>query len=223
MVYSRSLKTFACLLVVGIGSALVLTACGGGSVSATGQLQVVLERNPLSVGETATLQVRLVDATGNPLPNAQFAVESTEPFVAAVSGEGSSYLVRALAQGQAQVRVREQRTGAQRTLEIAVVPPPSRAARIEIIAERTVLTVGETVTFRAIVYDESNQVISVPVRWFSSDPAIVQVNTGGVVRARALGQANILARLEDESLSASVSVQVVQTLPDSGGIEVIIN
>lgn len=223
MVYSRSIGAFVCLLVVGIGSALVLSACGGGSVNATGQLQVVLERNPLSVGETATLQVRLVDANGNPLPNAQFAVESTEPFLAAISGEGGRYLVRALAQGRAQVRVREQRTGAQRTLEISVVAPPLRAARIEIIAERTVLAVAETVTFRAIVYDESNQVISVPVRWFSSDPAIAQVDTGGVVRARALGQASILARLEDESLSASVSVQVVQTLPGAGGIDVSIN
>lgn len=223
MVYSRTLKAFACSLVVGIVSALVLSACGGGSVSETGQLQVVLERNPLSVGETATLQVRLVNANGNPLPNAQFAVESTEPFVAAVSGEGGNYLVRALAQGQVQVRVREQRTGAERTLEIAVVSPPPRAARIEIIAERTVLTVGETVTFRAVVYDESNRVISVPVRWFSSDSAIVQVNTGGVVRARAVGQANILARLEDESLSTSVTVQVVQNLPGSGGMDVTIN
>jgi hypothetical protein len=47
------------------------------------------------------------------------------------------------------LRVREQRTGAQQTLEIAVNSPPIPAARIEIIAERTMLTVGETVPFRA--------------------------------------------------------------------------
>jgi uncharacterized protein YjdB len=210
--------------MLGIGIALMLSGCGGGgAVSATGRLQVVLERNPLTVGETSTLEVRLVDASGNPLPNAQFVVESTEPFVAAVSGEGGRYLIRALAQGQTQVRVREQRTGAQQTLVVAVNPPPIPAARIEIIAERTMLTIGETVPFRAIVYDQSGQVISVPVRWFSSDTAIVQVNTSGVVQARALGQARIMARLEDGSLSASVQVQVVQNLPGTGGVDISIN
>jgi len=222
MVYGRLIP--AILLMLGIGIALVLSGCGGGgAISATGRLQVVLERNPITVGETATLEVRLVDASGNPFSNAQFVVESTEPFVAAVSGEGGRYLIRALAQGQTQVRVREQRTGAQQTLEITVNPPPIPAARIEIIAERTMLTIGETVPFRAMVYDQSGQVISAPVRWFSSDTAIVQVNTSGVVQARALGQASIIARLEDGSLSASVQVQVVQELPGTGGVDVSIN
>jgi uncharacterized protein YjdB len=74
-----------------------------------------------------------------------------------------------------------------------------------------------------MVYDQSGQVISVPVRWFSSDTAIVQVNTSGVVQARALGQASIIARLEDGSLSASVQVQVVQELPGTGGVDISIN
>jgi hypothetical protein len=220
--YSRLIS--AVLLAQGIGMALILGGCGGGGTApTTGRLQVVLERNLITVGETAALEVRLVDASGNPLSDAQFVVESTEPFVAAVSGEGGNYLVRALAQGQAQLRVREQRTGAQRTLDLVVNAPATRAARIEIVAERTVLTVGETATFRAIVYDQAGQVLSTPVRWFSSDTTVVQVNTSGVVQARALGQASILARLEDDSLSASVSVQVVQTLPGSGGIDVSIN
>jgi|GEM_PF-1471657 uncharacterized protein YjdB len=209
---------------LGSGLALMLSGCGGGgAVPMTGRLHVVVEKNPITVGETATLEVRLVDASGNPLPNAQFAVESTEPFVADVSGESGHYLIRALAQGRTLLRVREQRTGAQQTLEIAVNSPPIPAARIEIIAERTMLTVGETVPFRAVVYDQSGQVISVPVRWFSSDTAIVQVNTSGVVQARALGQASIIARLEDGSLSASVQVQVVQELPGTGGVDVSIN
>ncbi|MCL6534049.1 MAG: Ig-like domain-containing protein [Fimbriimonadales bacterium] len=204
--------------------ALLFGGCGGGGggITQTAQLQVLLERNPLEVNSTASMEVRLVRADGTPLTEADYEIINPAPLVVSVSPAGGGYVVRGLSQGTARIRVRERRTGLEREIEVSVVQTPPTVARIEVIAERTVFLIGERTTFRAMAYDDNGNPMEVPVRWFSSNTVVMGINTSGVAEARAEGRATITARWRDGDISGSVEVEVRSNLPGSGNVGVIV-
>lgn len=212
---SKVVSTWLTLILAGFG----LSGCGGGSgTPASGNLRVILERNPLQAGEVAGLQVALVDAANRPLP-AEFQIESSAPLIAQAESAGDGYVVRALAPGRARLTVRERRTGQQTQLEVVVAQPAPVAARLEIIAERTTFLIGERTQFRAVVYDQTGQPVNAPIMWSSSNPSVMRIYSSGAADALAAGTVRITAQVRDTAIQAAVTIQVTQSLPGSGGID----
>ncbi|MCS6923459.1 MAG: hypothetical protein NZM10_03685 [Fimbriimonadales bacterium] len=208
---------FCALLVLGVG----LASCGGGGGEAAigGQLSVSLERNPLQTGEATALHVRLLDASNRPLPG-EFEVMCQSLAIAQVEPAGDTYLVRAVSPGRTLITVRERRTGQQRQVEVIVAQPTRQVARVEILAERTTFFLRERPRFRAIAYDQNDQPIEAVIDWSSSNPAVMSILTSGVAEARSVGSVQITARVRDTNIRSSITVQVVQSLPGSGGLDV---
>ena len=57
------------------------------------------------------------------------------------------------------------------------------------------LAIGSTYTFRATYFNEIGLAESLPVAWFSSDPAVISIDAAGVATALSAGQSEIAAEV----------------------------
>ena len=73
--------------------------------------------------------------------------------------------------------------------------PGATVARVDIVAGRSRMAVGDTVTFVARAYDNASNVLALAtIRWTSSAPAVLAVDSvSGFARARARGSAQVTA------------------------------
>src|SRR5690606_6746406 len=84
---------------------------------------------------------------------------------------------------------------------------PSRVATIVLDAPTTELAVGGTVQLSATVRDrDGNLLTDEPVRWSTSNPAVVSVNAAGLATAVAPGSASVTASADGRSASAQLTV-----------------
>ncbi len=95
-----------------------------------------------------------------------------------------------------------------------VVDELGEPASIDVVSPTLPLQigVGETVTLQADVRDASGKILGdEAVQWFSSDPAVVEVDMVGVASGRAVGIATLRASLESIQ-SADLAITVVATV-----------
>ena len=94
-------------------------------------------------------------------------------------------------------------------------PPPSitQPARIDISpSSANFTTIGQTVQFTAVVYDNNNaQLNNATVSWSSNDIKVATVSAQGLVTAIGNGLATITARYGNVSRDASISVFDIST------------
>src|SRR2546427_1833114 len=90
---------------------------------------------------------------------------------------------------------------------------PTRVASLQVRPERRVLLVGRSARLQALARGTDGRPLRDPaVRWGSSDRAIVEVSTDGMVRGVSPGAARITAVCENQSGTAAVEVHTAGAL-----------
>ena len=162
-------------------------------------IEVFAEDSSLRVGETTTVKAEAEYSDGSEqLVTPTWS--SSDPGVASVTAEG---VVAALAVGTTVITgTYEDQSG---SVNIDVSEAVSLSS-IEVFAEDSSLTVGQTttVTATASYTDGTSAVIS--ANWASSDTSVATVTTSGTVTALAVGTTTITATAEGQSGSIAVTV-----------------
>ena len=212
---SRSrIGTAATLLFV---AAAGLTCDAGQALAPAGAEPVVLAyAGPTSIalGDTIALAV-VVERDGVPLDAPRLVVASSDSTVLAVRAGGDSLV--ALRRGVATLALR---------LPSAILPDggeaieqPIRVTAATLTLDReswTFTSVDETLTLTATAEDaHDRQILGVPITWSSSDPAVAEVSSTGRVTAKGIGAsgtgtATIEARIAEDDVAATATVQVQQ-------------
>lgn len=192
---TRRWARLACLLpgfVLGIG------ACSkpdGGGPGPTGPVSVAtLTISPaqvsVQIGATQQLTAETRDASGNLLTGRTITWSSTNPNVASVSTTG---LVTGVGQGSARIAAAAE--GKSTDVPANVTSPP--IAVIEIAALPTPLFAGQTVQLTATAKDAAGRVLTGKTFvWSTSNSAVAQVSSAGLVTAVTAGNATIGAAAE---------------------------
>lgn len=153
----------------------------------------------LVTGEARQLTATLLDRSGNVLTARAISWVTTSPTVATVSRTG---WVTAVTAGQAVITASVNTTTAS-----AVITVAPRAASVEVTPGQATLDVSDKIQLKAMVRDASGTSLhSWPVRWTSSDPAIVQISADGLVTPVSPGTANVSAVSEESVGNATVVV-----------------
>ncbi len=154
-----------------------------------------------SLGETAQLTARAVDAYGNTVPGVTITWTSLNPAVATVSSTG---LVTAVANGTTAIRASG--GGAMGQAAVTVQQAP---ASVTVTSPRPTLVEGDTVRLTAVVRDARGNVISgAPITWTSSAPATAPISSTGLVTAQGGGTPTFTATTQNGvSGSRSLTLQ----------------
>ena len=154
----------------------------------------------MSLGETVRLVAFVLDANGQAVEGAAITWSSSDEGVATVSSQG---LVTAVSNGTATITARSGSASATAAITVmqsavSIVIEPSSA---------TLMSLGETVQFRASVLDANGQAVEdAVVTWSSSDDNVATVSSHGLVTAVSNGTATITARSGSVSSTAAVTV-----------------
>jgi hypothetical protein len=83
----------------------------------------------------------------------------------------------------------------------------ARVASVVVTFSKTSIVVGEAIQAKAVLRDRWNRQLSLDVTWSSSNPAVADVSTRGVVTGRSPGSVSIIASHGTKSGSASLAVR----------------
>jgi serine/threonine protein kinase/uncharacterized protein YjdB len=161
----------------------------------------IAPREPLLVGDTATLEAIVLDAIGARSADAEVAWQSSNLAILEINSNTGQ--IRARQTGTALVFARS--GGESAIAEITVGLPAVATVRVRGVEQ---LVVGETLSLWAEVTDSGGTALAGrPVTWSSSDPAVAGVwPASGLVVANAPGTADIVATAEGRSGGARVTV-----------------
>jgi len=157
----------------------------------------------IAIGQSAQLSARVLDASGNPVPNARLAWFA--------NGEGdvdSTGLVTAGYQGYIQVTARAVAPGAPPVFGFAHVRVKALGpATVEIAPVSGVVVSGSRLTLSATTYSIHRDRRDDPVAFTSSNTRVVTITPDGRLRALAPGRVTITAQAG--GASATVDLHVV--------------
>ncbi len=160
----------------------------------------VAQPEPLTVGERVALEVVVKDARGRPLSGRAVKWASSSPGVATVTQDGH---LTGMSAGSA--RITAESESKSWTVTVTVQPVPVAEVILEGVPAE--LAVNATATLKAVARDAKGAVLSGrQAKWESSRDKVVTVTVGGVVTARAPGQAVITAAIEGKSANAAIVV-----------------
>jgi|GEM_PF-3144705 len=157
----------------------------------------------LTVGETFQLTPTITPATAT---NKNVTWTSSDANVAEVNSSG---LVTARAAGTATITVKTVDGGKTATCTITVQPGPVSGVSLNSNAET--LTVGETFQLTPTITPAN--ATNKNVTWTSSDANVAEVNSSGLVTARAAGTATITVTTVDSGKKAMCTFTVVNAGP----------
>lgn len=172
---------------------------------AIASIDVLPDTVTLLIGATQRLTARLIDGSGNELTGRPVVWSTSEQSVASVSADG---VVTAIAPGTATIMAKGEGRSGLGTVKV----PPRPVATVVITPDSARLTVDGTQQLTVVLHAANNEVLSGrPVRWTSSDSAVVHVSASGLVTALTPGVARIEATAEGKTASVSVSVTIAFT------------
>jgi uncharacterized protein YjdB len=155
------------------------------------RLEVTPTEATAQVGGTVQLRARVLDAAGNVVPNAQ-VLWFTGGGEGSVSDQG---LVTAGYPGKVQVTAVTQKAGGGQVVAQAVVrvlpAPPARVAIAPAVAR---LIAGTRMSLVGTAYSAQGDVRYDPVRFASSNSAVIAVTPEGALQAVAPGTATLTGR-----------------------------
>jgi uncharacterized protein YjdB len=207
-----------------VGSSTITATSG--DISAEVEAVVVLPPSALVVspasleldtGELQALSVTVTDENGEPVPEAEFSLESDNPAIATVGQEFGSGLVTGLAVGSATVTVTSGGRTAEVPVTVARIPSSVAITPVDLVLEP-----GGSQQLTAALLDRTGEVIDLPqsFAWSSSDEAVVTVSQGGLVTsAGPEGTAVVTATTDTFTASLGVFVgtapagEIVSRLP----------
>jgi hypothetical protein len=180
---------------------------------------VVSPANPtVAAGDTLRLRGDAVDSAGRPVPNAtvRFFGGAFEGRVDAATG-----VVQAGFRGILPVRVVATvpgfRASRPQVVNVQIVSPP--AARIAVAPAVSKMLVGQRLKLTGQVYAANGDSRDDDVRWTSSAPRVVRVESDGRIAALAPGAATITASVggASQAVALQVTPNTVRRLEISGG------
>ncbi len=168
-------------------------------------LEVAPETAALVVGDTLQMSVRVTDALGVVVDNADVTWSSSVETVAIVDPEG---LVLAVGEGSVTITTAAGDLTAEAHLEVAPLIPTALQVYPESLR---LVSLGEIAELSAEVRDQRNRSMpDVLVSWSTGDPAVAEVDEAGRVISVGEGETEITVHVED--LSATVPVVVEQVV-----------
>jgi Tol biopolymer transport system component len=188
---SQGRRASLAVLITGGGAAGPTSAASSASI-------LTLEPASLSLypGETVRISARAQREDGTPVSVGRVTIKSLKPEVARVDSGG---LVSGAAPGRTIVQATSGRLMATLPVEVAV-------AEFTVTPGKLLLAPEEIDTVRALVPSQGNREIRGMVQWRSTDTAVATVSSGGVVRGRAPGQADIVGSAFSQERRVSVTV-----------------
>jgi uncharacterized protein YjdB len=199
---------------IAIGSAQITATSEGQSGNSTltvtsappvpvASVTVALAASSRNPGQTTQATATTRDANNNVLTGRSISWSSSNSSIATVSGSG---LVTAVAVGTAQITATSEGQSGSATLTIAS-PPPVPVASVSVALAASSLNTGQTTQATATTLDANNNVLTGRViTWSSSNTGVATVSTSGLVRAIAVGTAQIIASCEGQTGNAMVTI-----------------
>ncbi|MHB1224757.1 MAG: Ig-like domain-containing protein [Gemmatimonadaceae bacterium] len=193
------------------GSARIVATVEGVSASTTitvsaasvATVELIPDSLTVAVGRTARLVAVAHDRGGAVLTGRPVTFSSDQPTVARVAGDGT---VTALAAGRARITATVEGV----TATAVVIVPAAAAAQLSVTPASATLMIADTVRLQAVLRDADGQVLTGrTISWSSTNTDVAEVSSSGVVTARGLGVAVIVAA--SQGLTASAGVTVVRT------------
>lgn len=126
---------------------------------------------------------------------------SSNPAVATVNEKG---VVTAVSKGSAEITARTQDGNFSAVCKVSVSVP---AERVSLSASKAFLAVGESLKVGSVVTPADAD--STDLSWKSSNAKVASVDANGVVKALAVGKAEITASAKGSSATAKISIDVV--------------
>ena len=199
------------------GTAVVRASVGGGWSEATirveaapiARLSLATPSITLRVGDVVRPEVIAVDVNGTPCAGVSMAWISRSPAVADLDAPG---VIRAIAPGMAVIDVS---TGnVRRSMDVAVLRRP--IARLRVSATTSVLQLGDAAVLSIQAFDDlGTHTDATPVRWTSSAPSIIHIDSTGRALAIGPGVARISASIDE----ATDSVELQSLEPPVGSVQ----
>lgn len=188
----------------------VLNACVGTDyvndplTSMPARIAITPDMLALEVGTTATLQAAYYDSLGNRVQTVRFTWASSDPTTVVIDAQG---VATALKSGQVRITAQARNVISMAAL-LTVVADPNQVATIEVAPLNSMLAVGSTQQFTAIVRNLNGAALSgKTISWSTSDASVASVSANGLVTALASGTTNVNAEVEGvKSLDALVNV-----------------
>lgn len=200
--------------------AILITGSGSGDgTAARTQAAAVLTLDPPSLslfpGETLRIIARGLRGDGAPAALGTVTVKSLKPEIARVDTGG---MVTGVAPGRTTLQATSGRL-------MASLPVDVSLADFVVSPSKVLLGADESDTLRALVPSQGNREIRGMLQWRSTDSAVASVTPSGIVRARAAGQAEIIAAGFGQERKATVLVHrvpdaLVVSPPQAGPIQV---
>ena len=173
--------------------------------------------NPTVVaGDSIVLRGEAMDSAGRPVPNATVRFFGGQ-FEGHVEGNVIKAGFRGIIAVRAVAMVPGYRASRPQTINVQVVSPP--AARIAVEPAVSKVMVGQRLKLSGHVYAANGDPRDDDVRWTSSAPGIVRVESDGRIAAVAAGRATITATSggASERVTLQVTPNTVRRLELSGG------
>lgn len=158
----------------------------------------------VGIGGTLRLGAVVADAAGNALAGRAVTFTSSAANVAGVDADG---LVTAKAVGTATITGTSEGVTGSATVSVIAT---GAVASVSVAPSTATLTVGGTRTFSATARAaDGAPVAGRAVTWSSGGPSVLSVSPAGVVTAVAPGTAQVLARVDGITGTATITVQRV--------------
>ena len=140
--------------------------------------------------------------------------ESSKKSVATVDANG---LVKAVGEGEAKITVKTVDGGKKASATITVIKPHVDVTGVTLDKAEAQLEVGQTIQLTATVApaDATNK----EVEWKSSDEKVATVDANGLVKAIAVGDADITVTTKEGGKTASAKISVVEPEPPVVAVE----
>jgi hypothetical protein len=182
---------------------------GDGTPIDPGAVEGILEILPrevtlTAIGDTAHLNPGLKTTSGHRIePDVALEWSVSNPQVASVSSSG-----RVTARGTGRTTVRGK---AGQQVDSVIVVVTQKPSRVDASPDTSTLTaVGSTTQLKAQVFDANGTPIpGASVSWYSTNPAVAEVNNTGRVTARGAGEARIVA----SAVGATADTVLVRVQP----------
>lgn len=207
---SATVSTSGLVTGVAAGTATITAASEGKMGSATvtivapvATVTITAPQTTLLVGATSQLTATLKDAGGGTLTGRSVAWSSSNASVATVGA--TTGLVTAVAAGTATITATsEGKTGTvSLTVNVEVIP----VAVVTVTAPSSIVSTGSTLQMQAATTSATGAVLTGrSVTWASSNTAVAQVSSTGLVTALADGTVTITATSEGKSGTLAITV-----------------
>lgn len=178
-----------------------------GAAQATGLRLDVTPANPVLIpGDSVQLTARVIDGAGREVSDVQVRfMAAGGRFESVVRTDGWVLAGATATIPVSVIAVRPDGPPVVEVVEVRIVPGP--AARLDLAGGRDLLAVGQRIRMEATPFSRDEDRRADPVRWESSNPAVLSVTDRGIVSGVASGRAEVVAWVQGAGSGSRVEAR----------------